>query len=169
MSIINILASQNFIVLNKTLIKQLGLHNAVVLSELCQEYTYWHKEKKLKEGWFYSSQNNISENIGLSTRQISNAVQELINQQLISIKLVGMPAITHYFIDEQNLTNLLCKNCITSNAKNDIQEEQILHTNNNNNSIKNNINKERDKQVFDIGIKIFQKQLSVIEAEVIIN
>ena len=46
--IINLLANSGYIILNKTIIKKLGLHEAIILGELCSEYTHWEKNGNLQ-------------------------------------------------------------------------------------------------------------------------
>ena len=36
-----LLSSDGFIVVNKNLIRELGLHEAIIIGELCSEYNYW--------------------------------------------------------------------------------------------------------------------------------
>ena len=42
----------------KKVIKKLGLHEAILLGELCSEYAYWEKNNKLDNGYFFSSISN---------------------------------------------------------------------------------------------------------------
>ena len=55
----SILSNDGYIILNKYVMKALGLHEAILLGELCSEYIYWYKEEKLQDGFFYSTRENI--------------------------------------------------------------------------------------------------------------
>ena len=48
--IIDLLANNGYIVLNKTVMKVIGLHEAILLGELCSEYVYWRKRDELEDG-----------------------------------------------------------------------------------------------------------------------
>jgi hypothetical protein len=165
-----LIASNNYLTINKDMIKLIGLNNALVLSELCSEFNYYQKENKLIDNMFFSSQENISNNIGLSKRQISESVNFLEKKGLIKTKLKGLPAIKHYEIIECEIMQLLnVDKCNTSVAKNDILELQKTTLNNNklnnNNykeknillSINNNIQKNDDVEKKSI-FKIYQSQ-----------
>ena len=47
MSLLELVASDNYIPVNKVLIKKFGLAEAVILGELCSEHTYWQRDCKL--------------------------------------------------------------------------------------------------------------------------
>ena len=56
MSITQLFASRNFVVVNKSLIKLIGLEEAVILGKLASEYDYWENSGKLDdEGYFPST------------------------------------------------------------------------------------------------------------------
>ena len=38
-----LLSTDGFIQVNKTLIKKVGLHEAILIGELCAEYNYWEE------------------------------------------------------------------------------------------------------------------------------
>ena len=61
--LINLLADNGYILVNKEVIKKLGLHEAILLGELCSEYAYWEKNNKLDNGYFFSTRKNIYDNI----------------------------------------------------------------------------------------------------------
>ena len=75
---IELLSNTGYIMVNKTLIKRIGLHEALMLGELCSEYSYWKSTGKLdEEGYFFSTRENIEENIGLSSFQQRKALTTL--------------------------------------------------------------------------------------------
>ena len=47
MILASLLASSKYIIVNKDLIQILGLNEAVILGELCSEYSYWANTQKL--------------------------------------------------------------------------------------------------------------------------
>ena len=104
MSILNLLASSNYITVNKTLIKELGLEEAVIFGELCSEYVYWESQNKLIDGMFYCTADKLTESTGLSEYKQRTAIKNLISNGYIEQELKGLPA-TRYFkiIQEQVL------------------------------------------------------------------
>ena len=66
MEIIDFLANDNYIIVNKDLIRKIGLNEAVLIGELASEYKSWRKKEKLVDDMFYSTIDNIEENTGLN-------------------------------------------------------------------------------------------------------
>lgn len=97
------LASNGFIQVNKTLIKNLGLHEAVIIGELCSEYNYYKNQDKLVDGAFYSTRSNIEENTGLTEHFQRNAIETLIEKNILTITKKGMPAVNYYKINFEQL------------------------------------------------------------------
>ena len=68
MSILKLIASENYITVNKTLIKELGLEEAVLFGALCSEYELWKSQHKLKDNKFYCTVERIEEIWGSEKR-----------------------------------------------------------------------------------------------------
>ena len=92
MSILQFIATRNFIVVNKELMHALGLEEAILLGELCSEYDFWEKQGRLEDGFFYSTVENIEENTTLSDYQQRKYLNKLCDLGIIEIKIKGMPA-----------------------------------------------------------------------------
>lgn len=105
--IISLLAKSNYIILNKQLINKLGIKEAMVLSELCNEFDYWKGQDKLDDGYFYSTQENIKKNISIKSTTLTSVIKSLEKRKLIQIKRVGLPCKNYYKINEKELVNLL--------------------------------------------------------------
>ena len=65
--IISLLSNSGYIIVNKTIIKKLGLHEAIIIGELCSEYIHWEKMNKLEDNYFYSTRENCDVITGLSS------------------------------------------------------------------------------------------------------
>lgn len=91
MSIINFLASDNYIALNRDVIKSVGLNEAVLLCELCGEYRYWESRDELEDGYFYSTIENIEERTTLSRKAQNNAFAKLKELNVVETKVKGQP------------------------------------------------------------------------------
>ena len=105
--IINLLANNGYIVLNKTLMKKVGLHEAILLGELSSEYVYWNKRNELEEGYFYSTRENIEEQTMLSSHQQRIAMENLKKLDILKIRQIGMPSKNYYSIEEDALVKIL--------------------------------------------------------------
>ena len=146
MEILSLIASNNFITLNKILINEIGLEESIMFGELASEYDYWDKEDRLEDGWFYSTIENVEKNTTLNGYKQRKALNKLNEIGLIDIKLCGMPAKRYIKINQnavvQILNNKMFKNSTTRCLKFKQQDVQNLNINNNNiNKNKNNNNK----------------------------
>ena len=155
--LMSILSNDGYIILNKYVMKALGLHEAILLGELCSEYIYWYKEEKLQDGFFYSTRENIEKETTLSPFQQRQALKKLTEMGLVEILEKDMPKKTYYKVDEEkvyrflletdlNLTEVkkfkekTLKNLTSSDEKIKHKEVEKLDINNNNinNNKKNN-------------------------------
>lgn len=142
MDVIELLANDNYIIANKTIAKLFGLDEAILLGELASEYRYWTKREELKDGYFYSTVENVKDNTTLSDKRQRSALTALKAAGIVEVKLMGLPAKRYIKIHPEQLLPLMlnndCPQESTSYAK---KEELVLpdgQTNNNN--LKNNKN-----------------------------
>lgn len=139
--IAKLLSTEGFIQVNKALIRQLGLHEAVIIGELCAEYNYWEEQGKLIDDMFYSSRENIEQNTGLNEHYQRKALKTLADKEIITVVKMGMPAVNHYKVNFDKLLNLLS----TSHAR---DEAQVMHEMNlNNNKTSNKEQKNNSKEL----------------------
>lgn len=148
MDIISLLANDNYIVVNRDLIKEYGINTALLLGELASEYNYYRKQGQLTDGMFYSTIENIQENTGLSRHRQAKALEQLKACGIVEVVLKGLPAKRFIKLDVELLTNKFVKNSQTCKSKSDKQESEKLTTNNNNiNSNKEKIINNNNKSV----------------------
>lgn len=155
--LMSILSNDGYIILNKYVMKALGLHEAILLGELCSEYIYWYKEEKLQDGFFYSTRENIERETTLSPFQQRQALKKLTEMGLVEILEKDMPKKTYYKVDEEKVYRFLLEtdlnltevkkfndktsnNLTSSDEKIKHKEVEKLDINNNkkNNNKKNN-------------------------------
>lgn len=151
MDVINYLASDNYIIVNKTLIKTFGLNEAVLLGELCTEYKHWDKENRLEDDMFYSTIDNIEENTGLTAHEQRSAINSLENAGVLTTELKGIPAKKYFKINVSTVVKILTT-CHEDFSQQDVKK---LHSNNNknNNKDKLSISKDIDNTNFEFGAK----------------
>lgn len=148
-NIVSLLASDNFLVINRDLLKMYGLNVTLMLCELASEYNYYSKEGKLEEdGLFFSTIDNISDKTGLSRYQQAEALKTLDQMGIVKTIVKGIPAKRYFKLDIEKLANKLANNSPSSLQKTDKLDVKKLATNNNNNIkiINKNNNKNREGQ-----------------------
>ena len=140
MTILQLISTENFISVNKELIKLLGLEEAIILGELASEYEFWNRKGELDQGFFYSTIENIEKNTTLSVHKQRKALNNLKEKGLIEIKVKGIPAKRYIKIIEKQVYELLSfqfvKNSQTSLSNFEHTVSEKLSGNNNINNKK---------------------------------
>lgn len=91
-NLLKIISNENYIIVNRDLIKEIGLDETILLSELCSEQSYWESKNKLgKDGFFYSTIDNIENNIGFKKKKQLTLLKKLKSRNLIEVKYHDMP------------------------------------------------------------------------------
>lgn len=135
MSLLKQLANSNYISVNKTLIKTVGLEEAILLGELCSEYDYWDEHNQLTDdGYFYATVEKIEDNTTLSEYQQRKAVNTLKNLDILETKLKGLPAMRYFKINESMLLSFLGA---SSEKTKELDTEKFKSSNNRDNKNRN--------------------------------
>lgn len=154
MSILSILATNNFITVNRTVASIVGLEAAVIFGELAGESQYWSEKSPEADGWFFSTVENLEEKTFLSAHQQREALKRLEDQGWIETEKKGMPARRFIRLKEEKIIESLndqsLKILTTSGQK---TERPVVKNFNGNNNISNNNIKE------DYSIKSIQPSL----------
>lgn len=153
-SIAKLLSTDGYIAVNKTLIHNLGLHEAILIGELCAEYNYWDSLGKLENESFFSTRQNIEENTGLNEHFQRKAFETLKESGIVTITKKGLPAKNYYKIDFTQLYRALSTSA-TRDEELDVNEIQINNNKDNKNKQTNNNNVSKDTltENFDFGKK----------------
>ena len=148
MGILQLISTSNFITVNKDLIKELGLEEAIMLGELASEYDYWNNKNEIEDGYFYSTIENIEEKTTLTAYKQRKCLENLKNKGIIDIQIRGIPAKRYIKINEEKVieifNNKLLKNLTTGCKK--ISQLEVKKLNGKNNIIKKNKNKNIKKE-----------------------
>lgn len=123
--LMNLLSNSGYIIVNKEIIKKLGLHEAIILGEMCSEYTYWQKTKKLDNGFFFSTRENIEQNTGLSAYQQREPFKKLVEIGVILEKYKGMPQKKWYSLNMDKLYNILNGQVDLNSSNKEIKEQEL--------------------------------------------
>lgn len=111
MNMLKLIASSNFITVNKDIAKQFGLHESVVMGVLCSWHIYCDKHNLLTEnGYFPLSVNALRENTTLGGKAQKNALDNLADAGLIEQRNMGNPCVRHFRINEERLIEVLTGN-----------------------------------------------------------
>lgn len=172
MGILQLLASRNYISVNKDLIKALGLEEAIIMGELASEYNYWYEKERLEDGYFYSTVENIEEHTTLSGHKQRKALKKLQEAGLIDVKVKGIPAKRYIKIFEEQVIKILNPQLLnfltTRSEKNKEIEDEFFNGNNNiiNKNINNkNINKNRKNISSKAADEISPYEFNILENE----
>ena len=161
-----LLMSSNYYVLNKQIIKTLGIESTFLLTALIEASDGLADEN----GWFYKTAPSLEEETGLSKHKQSNIIDELIRLEILEQENKGMP-MKRFFrinfkkieelvfkskelkklkpsseeIEKQGVKNFNCKgskDLTACSEKIEHNKEYIINNLDNNNLINNNLNKE---------------------------
>ena len=101
--VFSILATDNYIVVNKDILKAFGLNTAVLLGELASEYKYYEREGKLEDGMFYASVSNVQERTSLTKYQQKQCLTMLEEKGIVKVRLQRNPNRRYIQIDADAL------------------------------------------------------------------
>lgn len=108
MAILKLLATDNFITVNRTLAAIVGLEAAVILGELASEYNYWRERDGLDEdGFFFSTVENLERRTFLSAHSQRQALGILQEMGFVEVKKKGMPARRYITLNESQIARHL--------------------------------------------------------------
>ena len=88
---LDFLDSGNYIAVNRSLVGAYGLNVAVIVGELASEAKYWKRKGQLKDGWFFSTVENIERATGLNSYYQRDAIKQLQDLGFIETKYKGLP------------------------------------------------------------------------------
>lgn len=100
MSVLHLLAQNNYITYNKHIAKIVGVDAAVLLGELCSLECMYGDD-------FFCDQKRLMEDTSLSEYRIRNATRKLIDTGFVFVEKKGIPATNHYTVSEYRLLKLL--------------------------------------------------------------
>lgn len=119
-SIKQLLMTSNFYVLNKQLVKSLGIETAFFLTALVEADEMLSDEN----GWFYQTVPQIEEITGLTKHKQNNSINELIALGILLQENKGMPMKRYFKLDYKKISDIL----FSSSQKNVHQGSKKLAT-----------------------------------------
>lgn len=92
-SLLQLISTDDHIVVSKKLARRLSLNESVILGELITEYLYHESHNILTEDdYFYCTVENLEQNVFLNEFFQRKAIKHLCEEGLITVEKRGMPA-----------------------------------------------------------------------------
>lgn len=110
-----LLMSSNYFVLNKQLIKILGIETAFLLTALIENSDSLADD----EGWFYRTASALEEETGLTNHKQTTCINKLIELGILQQENKGTPCKRYFKISFEEIENLVFKKTETSFQKNE--------------------------------------------------
>lgn len=108
MNIYEMLSRDNYITVNKLIMRVLGISEAVLLSELCYRRQYLERQGALTEdGFFYATVDDIEEETTLSDYNQRKILDKLQQAGIVTVERRGLPAKRYICVHEQALIYLM--------------------------------------------------------------
>lgn len=152
MNILSLLASDNYIIVNKELIKKLGLEESIIVGDLASMHLYLKREGKLNDdGFFFYTIEAMQENTSLSDYQQRKALESLKNKRIIEIQRREIPAKRFIRLNVEKLEEIFLKTSSQKIKELDVEkfENKYIDISNDisNNNIYNTFSKEKDTSI----------------------
>lgn len=161
MGIKKLLGSDAFFMLNKTLVKELGIDEALILATLIDATEIFEEE------WFYQTTETIEGLTTLKRKRQDIAIKNLLDAGLIDKKVMGLPAKRYFKINTDLLLNIVLG---TKNTNQIVPKEQttLLPECNNKNIIDKNITikkltLEDEVQTLNVGQDLKKKLIEYLQ------
>lgn len=114
-----LLMSSNYYVLNKQIVKSLGIETAFMLTTLIEASDGLANE----DGWFYKTSPSLGEETGLSNHKQSKIIEELIKLGILEQENKGMPMKRYFRINFNKIEELVFKKDL-KNSNANIKENE---------------------------------------------
>ena len=137
----HILSQTAYLVVNKQIAKVVGLNATVLLADLISKESYFTTKGELIQGMFFNTYKNIENDTTLTEGKQKTAIKILKDKGLITTKLMGMPAKTHFMIHKDKILEILDLRCLKTT---ELDALKIPTNKNKEIIIKNNISNRYD-------------------------
>lgn len=152
------LMSQNFLMINKTLLNNLGFNAACWVADMLYKAEYFEDRGLIDErGFFFNLKGDIEESTHLSPYQQTEVVQLLKELDLIEVEQRGLPRRNYYKFKIENLVSYYSKNLTSKDQKISQVKAEKFDVNNKSKDNKNKLNNTCSKEQ----VKHFDSQSDV--------
>lgn len=120
-----LLLNENYLILNKTIIHNLGIEGAIILSALAEADKLLADEN----GWFYQTADTLEEHTTLSRYKQDVALKKLRDLGILKQKNMGIPMTRHFKLEYEVLANYFVSHSQTRIQRNDKLDLKEFETN----------------------------------------
>lgn len=154
MNVYELLSRDNYLTVNKLIVKAIGISESILLSELCYRRQYLARANKLTEdGFFYATVEDVEQETTLTDYNQRKILEKLTKLGIVEVERRGLPAKRYIYIHEEALQDLL--NAETAENAPVLKNLENKNPNSsgliNNNIINNNTHTLSKDNVLDIG------------------
>lgn len=108
MNVYELLSRDNYLAVNKLIVKAIGISESILLSELCYRRQYLARANKLTEdGFFYATVEDVEQETTLTDYNQRKILEKLTKLGIVEVERRGLPAKRYIYIHEEALQNLL--------------------------------------------------------------
>lgn len=104
---LKLLSQGGFLAVNKRLIREIGLNEAVILADLCSSQAYWEARGELKDGFFFKSIKDVQTDTSLGDKAQRRAMANLCKKGLLEQKNMGSPCRRFFRVNQEALEPIL--------------------------------------------------------------
>lgn len=154
MNVYEMLSRDNYLTVNKRIMRAIGLSEAIMLSELCYRRQFLARADQLTEdGFFYATVEDVEEETTLSDYAQRKVLEKLSDLGIIKVERRGLPARRYICIYEDALQSLIDSATsddapVLEDFKNKTLKSSVLNNNKSNN---NNTHISSLDDIFDTG------------------
>lgn len=141
----SLLASTGFIVANKTLIRKVGLSEAVLIGELCSELNYWKEKGESEGGWFFSTVANVERETGIKKVTQATLLNKLQGLGLLEFCRAGLPPKRYIRLNFDAIAHILDDDC--PKVERSLEQETDVFGTETEQHNKNNSNKNKKNNI----------------------
>lgn len=153
MNVYEILSRDNYLTVNKMVMRAIGISESVLLSELCYRRQFLARAGKLTDdGFFFATVEDIEEETTLSDYAQRKILDKLKEMGIVEVERRGLPAKRYICIHEEALQSLM--DSITgavAPVPEDFENKSPNSSALNNNNLNNNTHVLSKDNTFDIG------------------
>lgn len=102
--------SDSYIIVDIDLANIIGTHEALILCELLFERKHYLESGQVKDGWFFSTSENIKIRTGLTEFQQRKPIEKLISLGILEKKRMGSLGKRHFRIDNKRIIEIQNQN-----------------------------------------------------------
>jgi hypothetical protein len=135
-------SSDAYLVLNKTLVKELGLVTAAVIANYIDKDKYFRQNQPKNKGWFFLTYEDQQKQLNIGMHSLKKVKKYLVEKDILMTKRRGVPAKEWFKINYKKLTNTIGLVRMKSTGLDNMKSTTLIKEN----KYKENKNKKNNKK-----------------------